>query len=97
MGIYYHPTRRDFPGADSFYILEPGHALLFQASVKAAPHGFTEEAVDWFEARGITKFTYIFVFPPKYKPQVQLPPAHEDKFKGRIFFTIHVKIITEIM
>ncbi|KAJ7217218.1 hypothetical protein GGX14DRAFT_440784 [Mycena pura] len=85
VGIYYHPTRRNFPGADSFYILEPGHVLLFQASVKAAPHGLTEEAVDWFEARGITKFTYIFVSPPKCKPQVQLPPAHEDKFKGRMY------------
>jgi hypothetical protein len=84
-GVYYHPKRGNFPGADSFYILEPGHALVFQALVKASPHGFTAEAVDWFEARGVTKFTYIYVSPPNYKPQVQLPRAHEDKFKDRMY------------
>ncbi|KAJ7212277.1 hypothetical protein GGX14DRAFT_448502, partial [Mycena pura] len=85
VGVYYRPTRRNFPGADSFYILEPGHALLFQGSVKASPCGITEEAVDWFEARGITKFTYIYVSTPKCNPQVQLPPAHEHKFEGRMY------------
>jgi len=84
-GVYFHPERREFPGADAFYILEPRHALLFQTSVKASPHGFTLDAVRWFAARGIHKFTYIYVTPPLQKPQVLLPRAHEDRFENRMY------------
>ncbi|KAJ7171637.1 hypothetical protein C8R43DRAFT_1231165 [Mycena crocata] len=71
--VNFRPLRWSFPGADASYILEPGHALLFQTPGKAAPHGFTGEAVRWFAERGIGKFTYVYMTPDFTGLQVLLP------------------------
>ncbi|KAJ6525443.1 hypothetical protein DFH09DRAFT_1188431, partial [Mycena vulgaris] len=63
IGIYYRPAASDFLTFNAFYVVEPGVAIAFQASISEHGHNTNEAGVKLLRGLGINKIIYVLVTP----------------------------------